>query len=250
MNGITRRSSLLLLAALSSHAGAAPTLSILTAGAFRQVVLALAPSFEKRTGITLKIDGDTAGALARRVQAGEAFDLLFAPPAALAALPPGAVDPASVRPLARVGIGLAVKAGAAHPPLETAAQFKAALLAAGKVAYVDPAAGGTSGIYLEQLFERLGIAEAMRPRAVKVKGGLAAERVAAGEADIAVQQISELMTTPGVELAGPLPAELQSYTVYAGAIAARSGQAAAAQAFLDALAGAAELIASKGMSLP
>ena len=133
--------------ALSALAGlgiAAPapaqTLKVLTAGAFKQVVVALAPALEAKTGMKVEVDNDTAGALVRRVQAGEPFDVLVLPPNALASLgKEELVDPGSIEPVARVGIGVAVKAGSPRPALETVEHFKEAVLRARKVAYIDPA---------------------------------------------------------------------------------------------------------------
>jgi molybdate transport system substrate-binding protein len=132
------------------------------------------------------------------------------------------------------------------------ASFKATLLAARAVATIDPAAGGSSGIYLWQLFEKQGIAAQLKPKAVLVPGGLVAERVVSGEADIAIHQISEILAVPGATLVGPIPAEIQNYTVYAGGVAAATGDAVAARAFIDALASpaATAVLASKGMEMP
>jgi molybdate transport system substrate-binding protein len=231
----------------------AQTLKVLTAGAFKPVVLAVAPAFEARTGFKLQVDNDTAGALVRRIQGGEAFDVLFLPPGGLGALAKeGKVDAASQRPVARVAIGVAVKAGAPRPPLESVEQFKEAVLKARKVAYIDPASGGSSGIYLDGLFRRLGLDEAVRAKAVLVPGGLVAERIATGEADLAIHQVSEILPVKGVELAGLLPESIQNYTTYAGAVAAGSAHAAVAHALVAAmLAGeAVEAIRAKGMLPP
>jgi molybdate transport system substrate-binding protein len=120
------------------------------------------------------------------------------------------------------------------------------------VAYIDPAAGGSSGIYLSQLFEKMGIAARIKPKAVLVPGGLVAQRVVSGEADLAIHQISEILAVPGATLVGPIPAEIQNYTVYAGGVATAARDAAAAQAFLALLgsAGAQAVLKDKGMEAP
>ena len=237
--------------ALCSAAAQADTLKVLTAGAFKQVVVAMAPAFETRTGHKLEIQNDTAGALLRRVGAGETFDVLMLTPAALQTLAStGRVLPDSIAPLAKVGIGVAVKAGAPKPRIGTVADLKQTLLDARKVAYIDPAAGGSSGIYLDGLFERMGIAEAIRAKAVLVPGGLVAERLVSGEADLAVHQISEILPVKGVEMVGPLPAEVQNETTYAGAIATDTAHVEAARSLLAAMTGpdAAATLAGRGMS--
>ena len=127
------------------------------------------------------------------------------------------------------------------------------MLNARAVAYIDPASGGSSGgIYIAKLFQALGVAEAMAPRSVLVQGGLAGTKLLDGQADIALQQISELLAVPGVALAGPLPADIQVRTTYAGAVAARSAQPEAARAFLAAMTrpAARAAIAARGMEPP
>ena len=233
------------LVSLNAHAD---TIRVLTAGAFKQMVLALAPAFEARTGHRVQVDNDTAGALVKRVQGGEAFDVLVITPAALQALEnEGRIAAGSVQPLARVAIGVAVKAGTARPALATVDDFKAAVLQARKLAYIDPAAGGSSGVYLDGLFQRLGVAEAVRAKAVLVPGGLVAQKLVGGEADLAIHQISEILPVPGVDLVGPLPEAIQNYTSYAGVLAAQAPPAA--RALLQALAGpdAADTLRAKGM---
>ena len=239
-------------AALLLHAAAHPAepLRILTTGAFKQVVLALVPDHTARTGVEVEVAADTAGALARRIEAGEAFDLVILTPAALTALADrGKVERASVAPVARVAIGVAVRAGAPLPALGTVDEFKAAVLSARKVAVIDPASGGSSGIYLAELFQRLGLADAMRAKAVLVPGGYAAERVASGEADLAIHQVSEILPVAGVVLAGTLPAAIQNHTTYASAVATNGRLAEAAAAFAASLRSdaAASVIRTKGM---
>ncbi|MEW6644386.1 MAG: substrate-binding domain-containing protein [Pseudomonadota bacterium] len=238
-----------LMVLISGRPGYAEPLKVLTAGAFKQVLLGGLPQLETIAGTPVQLEADTVGGLIRRVAAGERFDVLIASPQALEALKPGGAITGNVTDLARVGVGVGVKDGAARPPLATVDQFRDALLQARAVAYVDPAAGGTSGIYLSILIDRLGIGPQVRAKAVLVKGGNAAERIVSGEADLALQQISEILPVKGVVLAGPLPAEIQSYTTYSAATAAMTAQPAAAAAVVSWLrsAAAAELMRGKGM---
>jgi molybdate transport system substrate-binding protein len=234
-------------------AATAAEIKVLTAGAFKPVVMALAPEFAARTGHTLKVDNDTAGALLRRIGNGEVFDVVVLTPAAVAQLTQaGKLAVGSSTPLARVAIGVAVKQGAPAPDIGSVAAFRQALLAARAVAFIDPAAGGSSGIYLAQLFERLGIAAQIAPKAVLVPGGLVAQRLVSGEADIALHQISEILAVPGAALVGPIPAEVQNYTVYAGALSTTPQDAPAAQAFLALLASerTKAVLKDKGMEAP
>lgn len=228
----------------------AQSLKVLTTGAFKQVVVALIPAFESRSGVKVELVNDTAGALVKRIEAGETFDVVFLTPAGLSALAAqGKVDPASVTPVGKVGIGVAVRSGSPRPALETVDQFKAAVLAARKVAYIDPASGGSSGIYLDGLFQRLGIAEAVRSKAVLVAGGLVAERVANGDADLAIHQVSEILPVAGVDLVGQLPEAIQNFTTYGYGISTASPMAAVAKSFVAAFGTgeAAEVIRAKGM---
>jgi len=245
-----------LLIALFALAAIAPAsaadLKLLTAGAFKSVALELVPEFEKKSGHKVTVENDTAGGLARRIAGGEYFDVVVLPPAALAPLLGSKAVESSVKPLARVGIGVAIKQGAPVPDISSVDAFKQTLLAARAIAYTDPASGGTAGIYLAKLFERMGIAEQLKPKSVLVKGGLAAEKIVSGEADIAMQPASELLAVPGVVLVGPIPLEVQTYIIYAGAVSAAARNQAAADALLAALHGPdkAALLKKRGMELP
>jgi molybdate transport system substrate-binding protein len=212
----------------------AADITVLTAGAFKPVAAALIPEFEAGTGDKVILRNDTVGALLRRINGGEQFDVVLMTPAGLNELKDKIV-PGSARTLAKVGIGVAIKTGTPTPDIGTVAAFKATMLNAPSVAYIDPKSGGSSGIYVARLFQTLGIADAMAPKTVLVNGGLAAEAVADGRAAIVVHQISEIISVPGVTLVGPLPAEIQSETTYAGAIASNSTSRDTALAFLAAI---------------
>jgi molybdate transport system substrate-binding protein len=238
--------------AAGAPAGAAE-IKVLTAGAFKPVVQELIPGFEKATGHKVQVDNDTAGALVRRIEGGEAFDLLMLTPGGLKELSKkGKVTSEPPVMLAKVGIGVAVKQGAPKPDISSTEAFKQELLKARKVAMIDPAAGGSSGIYLSKLFEQWGIWDQIKAKAVLVPGGLVATRVVNGEADIAIHQISEILAVKEAVLVGPIPADIQNYTVYAGSVSASSKEIEPAKAFLKTLSGpeAAEVLKSKGMLAP
>jgi molybdate transport system substrate-binding protein len=235
---------------LAAAPATAAEIKVLSAGAFKPVVVALVPEFEKQTGHKVTVDNDTAGGLAKRITGGEAFDIVVMPPGGIDPLvKAGKVIDGSTTRLARVAIGVAVKKGAPAPDISTLAAFQEALLKARAVAYIDPAAGGSSGIYLAKLFEQLGIADKIKPKAVLVPGGLVAERLVNDQADIALHQISEILAVPGATLVGPIPREIQNYTVYAGALSSTARDATAARALLAALQGpsAAAILKEKGM---
>ncbi len=235
---------------VSLSPASASEIKVLSAGAFKQVVVALAPDFEKQTGHKITIDNGTAGELKKRIDGGEAFDVV--------AITPGLVDefaaagkvaPGSKVMLARVGVGVVVKDGAPKPDIGTVDAFKRALLAAKSVAYIDPASGGSSGIYIEKLLEKLGIADQVRPKTKLKNGGHVADLIVSGEAELGLHQISEIVPVKGAALVGPLPKEIQNYTIYAAGLGASAKDKEASTEFIKYLSGpdAAAVLKSKGM---
>ena len=232
---------------------AAAEIRLLTAGAMRAVVIELLPEFEGRTGHKVSLDNATAGTLAKRIEGSEAFDVAIITPKIIGDLEQkGKITPGSRIDLAKVGIGVAVKEGAALPDIKTVDAFKRTLLDAKSVAYIDPKSGGSSGIYFDGLLDKLGIGDAVRSKSKLKQGGYVAELVASGEAEVAVHQISEIVPVKGVTLVGPLPAEIQNTTVYTAGISTAAKEPAAAQALIDHLAGpaAAAVLKTKGMEKP
>jgi molybdate transport system substrate-binding protein len=235
---------------MAAAPGRAAELKVLTAGAYKEILRALVPGFESATGNKVVLDNATAGVLTQRIEGGEAFDVGVLGPAAIDALiAKGKMVTGSRVALARVGIGVVVKAGAPKPAIATVETFKQALLAAPSVAYIDPKAGGSSGIYIAKLLQQLGIADAVNAKAKLIQGGLVAEHIANGEAALGLHQISEILPVAGVTLVGPLPAEIQNYTVYAAGIGAAARDPAAARTLIERLHGsdAAAVLKAKGM---
>lgn len=228
----------------------AAELKVLTAGAFKQVVLALVPEFEKQTGHKVTVDNGTAGELQKRIAGGEAFDVAVITPAVVDALvATGRIAGGSRVNLASVGIGVVVKEGARKPDIATIEAFKNTLLAAKTVAYIDPKGGGSSGVYLDKLFDRLGVGDAVRAKAKLKMGGYVADLIVSGEAEIGIHQISEIVPVKGAVLVGPLPKEIQNVTTYAAGLSATAKDKDAAQALIKMFSGpaAAALLKSKGM---
>lgn len=237
----------------AASAVSAADVQVLTAGAMKEIVISIKPEFERRTGHSLIIANDTAGALARRIAAGESFDVAVITPAVIADLAAkGKIASGSSVVLARVGIGVMVKAGAPQPDISSVDSFKKTLSAARNVAIIDPQSGGSSGIYLVGLFDRLGITQQVMPKAKLKQGGHVADLIVAGEADIGLHQISEILPVSGVSLVGPLPAEIQNFTTYAGGVSASTPNAEAARIVLQLLAGPATdpILKAKGMERP
>ena len=242
--------AMVVMAAGAPRGAAGAEIKVLSAGAFKQVLLALVPDFERTSGHKVTVENDTVGALTKRIEAGEAFDLAVLTPKAVDDLAKeGKFVPGSRANLARVGVGVVVKDGTPKPDISSVAAFKQALLAAKSVAYIDPAAGGSSGIYVAGLLDKLGIAGEVKPKAKLIPGGAVAEHVAKGEAELGIHQISEILPVKGVTLVGPLPAEIQNYTVYAVGVGAHAKESDAAKALLKTLTSpaAAEVLKSKGM---
>jgi molybdate transport system substrate-binding protein len=212
---------------LAGPAGAAD-LKVISAGAVRGLIAQIIEDYSRQTG--QKFDFTI-------IASGQPADLLIVSTPLMAELEmTGKFLPDSRADLGRVGIGVAVRDGAAVPDVATPEAFKAALVAAKSLAYTNPAEGGTSGIYFAGLAERLGIGDAVKAKAILTKGGReAAVAVVDGGAEMAIIFISEAVAVKGIRLAGPLPGPLQDYSAYAAAIPASSTDLAAARAFITAL---------------
>ncbi len=206
------------------------TVKVLSARAPQMALEQLFTAFARATGHVPTASYGTVGAIGDRFKAGEAADLLILSAPALAVLEPALV-PGSRTDIARAGLAVAVRHGAPAPDLSTPQAFRAALLAARSVSYSDPKAGGSAAAYFVSLLGRLGIAQAVNAKAALGRNGHhVAELVADGAADLGISFLSELVAIKGVTIAGPLPAELQNYTVYAAAvpIESRAGEVARA----------------------
>jgi molybdate transport system substrate-binding protein len=209
-------------------------IKVLSTHAVEEVLRELGPSFERASGARVVIDYDPANALKRKIEDGVAFDVAIVTRPVIDALAGrGKIDRDSCIDIGRSGLGVAVRKGAARPDVVRTEAFKRALLAARSVVRSRE---GTSGLYFETLLTRLGIADAMRDKIILGGSGRIAELVARGEADMAVQQIPELLPVEGVDFAGPLPDELQLYTVFSAGVSAGCKVKDMAKAFIDALA--------------
>ena len=220
---------------------------VLSTHAVEEVLREVAPRFTRTSGHRVSCHYDPANALKRQIENGAAFDVAIVTRAVIDELAGrGRVLPETCRDIARAGLGVAVRKGAPKPDIATADAFKRTLLAAGSVVRSRE---GTSGLYFEKLLQQLGIAEAMRGKIVLGASGRIAALVARGEAELAVQQIPELLPVEGVDFAGPLPDALQLYTTFSAGVGAAAADRAAALAFVEALAApsAAPLFKAKGL---
>lgn len=220
--------------AISGGAHAAE-MNVLITTAMKAAIDDLAPGFEKAAGHKLRIAYGPSGALAKRIADGEAADLVILAGGIDGLIKQGSIVTDSRRDIARVRIGVGVRNGAPRPEIGTVEAFKQTLLKAKSVAYVDPAAGGASGIYLAKMLERLGILAEVNAKARLARGGtedMVSAIVARGDAEIGLQQISEIMSVPGVDLVGPLPDELQTVTVYSAGVPGTATDADGARALI------------------
>lgn len=206
-------------------------ISLFVSNSLRGALGELIPRFERSSGHAVSISYDPAKVMMERIARGESADLAILGGSAIEDLVrQGKVAPASKRTIASCGVGIAVLAGARKPDIGSLDAFRNALLAARSIAWTQE---GASGMHFSKLIERLGIAEPVNAKAVRRPGGLIGELVATRKAELAVQQIPELMAVPGIELVGPLPREIQMTTVSAAGIFTSAREPAAAQALLD-----------------
>jgi molybdate transport system substrate-binding protein len=206
---------------------------ILSTHATTDVLNVLGPKFEQAQGCRLSYGYDPAKAVKRQVENGAAFDVaIVTRPVFDDLVAQGKMLAGPRGDVGRSGLGLAVRQGAAKPDIGTTEAFRRVLLAAKSVVRSTE---GTSGIYFNMLLDRLGIAEAMRNKIVLGPSGRVAELVARGEAELAVQQVPELLPVAGTQYVGPFPPELQLYSEFVAGVASASRHRELAAAFVAAL---------------
>jgi molybdate transport system substrate-binding protein len=232
---------------VAGPAAQAAEIRVLASNGIKAAVEELGPQFEKASGHTLSVDFSTAATLRERIEKGEAFDVAILTDDAVDALiKSGALTSAMRAELARVGIGVGYRKGATKPDVRSSASIKQTLLNAKSIAYTG---NGASRPSIDKMFATLGVAHELESKKHLTTAGQAPASVGKGESELVITLISEILPEPGVELAGGLPPEFQSYLGFAAAPAARARNAQAAQAlikFLDTSA-AAGVYKAKGM---
>jgi molybdate transport system substrate-binding protein len=234
----------LVLPLLSGQAQAAE-IKVLASTAVKTTLEELGPQFEKATGNKVEFDFAPAAILKTKIDQGTAFDVaILTVPVTDSLAGAGKIDTARTT-IAHSGIGVAIHKGAPKPDISTTEAFKRTLLDAKSVGFT---AAGATGAYLKTLFEKLGIADELKPK-LKLLQGAAGEAAANGDVEIGMTQISEILPYANAELVGPLPSEVQSYTYFSAAVSAASREADVAKAFIKFLAAPAALavIKAKGM---
>ena len=225
-----------LAAALAFAAGTAvqaAEIRVLQSGAFKAAMADIKPLFEQASGHKLVLDSDTSGRIAQRIDKGEQTDFIVSTSAGVDDLiKQGKVLADSKAQVARAGVGVVVRKGAAKPDISTPEKFKQALLGANTVAYTNPASGGQSGVYFVKLLAQLGITDEINKKAKFGDGGPIALIVFRGEAELGMQPIPELLAHPEVDFIGPLPAALQSYNHLTAGIPSNGKQPEAARALI------------------
>jgi molybdate transport system substrate-binding protein len=223
-------------------------LRALSSNGVRAAVQVVVPQCERSVGRAVTIEYGTSASIRQRIGGGESVDFALITAPVVAELAQGGhLAASSIVPLGRAGIGLGIRAGARRPDIANAASIKQALLAAKSVTF---AREGASRTYLERMFEQLGIASEMQAKTLLEPGSVqAAHKVAAGEAELLLTLVSEILPEDGVELVGPLPAEFQSYISFEAALGAHPKDFEAARAFVACLAApaAAPTFVAKGI---
>ena len=225
------------LIALVSVVSAPADIHVLSAVGMRQVLLELGPKFESKTGYKVVMSFDSGGVIPSRVARGESTDVVLIPRVAAEQLRKEGGVVAGPVDLATSHVAVAVRRGAAKPDISTVTAFKQAMLKAKAIACPDPALGGSSGVHIAKMLERLGIADAVKSKLVYASkpdqpATMPGHLLASGKADIAVHQLQELMAVPGIEIVGPLPLDFQETFIFSAAVLTSARDIEAAKALI------------------
>jgi molybdate transport system substrate-binding protein len=235
------------LAALAQAAPAgAAEIKVMAPRAIWTVLQEAGPEFERATGHKVTVSVDLAAVVVKRVNDGEEFDIAVAAPGQIDSLVKAGKLIADTRTdLTRSGIGVEVRKGAPKPDISSVEAFKRAMLDAKSIGYLKV---GTSGAMVAAMLQRIGLSDAIKDKIVLPQDDVVSEMVAEGKIEIGMVNISQILTTPGVDLVGPLPPELQSYIVFSGGVSAKSKAPDAARELIKFLKGqAVPVIKAQGM---
>ena len=248
-NGLIRAAAAILVAnaLMFAQAACADDIRVMASNAFKEAYLELVPQFQEASGHKVVTSFVGSADIMKRMQAGESTDLLILARNSVDELIKlGKVVPGSRVDLAKSGVGVAVRAAAPKPDISSADALKRVLLAATSIGY----SSGPSGAYLAGLFQRMGIADELRPKIKQAAPGVAVgDLIARGEVEIGFQQVSELLSIKDIDFVGPLPPDVQQITVFSAGlhVAAAAPSAAGALARFLSSPAAVPAIRSKGM---
>lgn len=219
---------------LAANFTVAAELKIMATGSMAEPLKELGEAFTHKTGHTLSFSLGTTGVVMNKIKAGEKSDVIVISVEAAEALEKGGTIIAGTRAdVANSLLGIAVKKGARLPEIATPESFKNAVVAARSISYPDPKLGATSGVYIESLFQKLGIAEQAKAKStVKPIGAQVAEAVANGEIELGLTFLSELVPNKEITLVGPFPDSIQNPTLYTAGVSSGTANASAARAFV------------------
>ncbi len=223
------------------------TIRVFTTRAIATVLDETGPEFERATGHTLAVTTDVAVRMVRRIQAGEPFDFLVAAPEQIDGLiREGRIVPETRTNLARSGIGVEVRAGAPKPDISSVEAFTRALLDAKSIAYLRE---GQSGVYLAAMIEQLGLTKALESKVRRLDTDIVSELVAQGQVELGMVVVTQILTTRGVALVGPLPPPLQLPIVFTAGVSTSSPASDAAKALMTFLTGSSAVTAMRSQGL-
>ena len=226
---------ILLLA--GSVAAQAAEIKVIVSPGFAPIMRDIGPTFERATGHKLAVSRNTLGAIVKRVHGGEMFDVVLGPRSAIDGFVKDGKAPAgNVTVVASAGMGVAVRAGAPKPDISSSEAFKRTLLAAKSISYPDPnnlAGNPALGVHFTGVLDRLGITDEVKSKTVTPGSRDIGKLVASGEAEVGIAQLQNLARTAGIEIVGPLPADLQDPVVFAAAIMAGARDIEASKALVD-----------------
>jgi molybdate transport system substrate-binding protein len=231
-------SAIAFLTMLNFHGAHAAEITLIAPGGIRAAVQQMIPDFERRTGHTVKATFGSGGGTKERVVKGEAFDMPIVQPPLDPVIASGHVVLESETPLAIVQVGVAVRTGAPKPDISTADAVKRLLLEMKAISLPNAASGAAAGVSFNDTLQRLGVAEAVKPKIKIAQGGRGAmELLAKGDVDFGVTFISEIITEPGVEVVGALPRDISIPTGLVGFVSVHAKDAAATKSLLSYLSG-------------
>jgi molybdate transport system substrate-binding protein len=209
----------------------AADITVIASNAVKEAYLQLLPQFEKASGNHVVVSWAGTDDIARRIGNGEVADIAIAPSFTIDALiAQGRLTPGSRVDVAKSIVGVAIRLGAAKPDLSSGEGLKRSLLAAKSIVI----SAGPSGKYLTGLFQKMGIAEAIKPKTTQLAPGASpGESLARGEADIGFTQVSEFLAVKGIDYLGPLPPDIQNVTTFSAGVHKAAPNAKAAKALLE-----------------